>query len=70
MLKYPKLPRAGASLATQQNYKRRCDEIDRKNQQRANTYNQKVADIDRAKKLHESMKQRKARGIKVPKLKA
>lgn len=68
-VRYPKMPKRTASLATIQNYKRRCDEVDKKNAERAKAYNQKVSDILKAKALYESLRTRKSRGAKEIRLK-
>ena len=41
--KFPKAPKAGASLATLENYKKKCDEISKENVAKQNAYKQHEA---------------------------
>ena len=47
--KYPKKPKKSASLQTVENWEHRCKEVDRKNAEKAATYNHKIAEIKKAK---------------------
>lgn len=55
LLKYPKKPKAGASVTTLQNYISKCKEVDRKNaeikreEKKRNDLKKTVAKIGRAK---------------------
>lgn len=69
MAKYPKMPKASASLATMKNYQRRCSDVDKRNSVKVSDYNRKISEIAQAKKLHESLRSRKSRGHKTFRLK-
>ena len=53
--KYPKKPKKSASLSTLENYKRRCQDVDRRNAEKAHDYNRKIADIKKAKSMREGI---------------
>lgn len=53
--KYPKKPKAGASLATLENYIAKCKEIDKENEQRKRDHKKR---LDLKKKV-QAMKQKR-----------
>jgi len=59
LAKYPKMPRAGASLQTLKAYQSKCAAVDARNREKISTYNKKLNDIQTAKKLYETLKTRK-----------
>jgi len=59
LAKYPKLPRAGASLQSLKAYQAKCMEVDKRNREKISVYNKKLNDLQTAKKLYESLKTRK-----------
>jgi len=60
MAKYPKLPRAGASLQTLKAYQAKCSAVDARNREKISAYNKKLNDLQTAKKLYETLKTRKS----------
>lgn len=64
MSKYPKMPKASASLQTIKNYQHKCAAVDKANAHKASEYNRKISEISQAKKLHESLKAKRMRGHK------
>lgn len=61
-IKYPKLPKKSASYETMQNYKRRCEDVDKRNREKTSEYNRKISEIGKAKTLYESLRRKKTRG--------
>lgn len=59
LAKYPKLPKAGASLATLKNYQQRCKLVDERNRQKVSEYNRKISEIKQAKALRQSLVSKK-----------
>ena len=67
LLKYPKRPKASASLETWERYYAKIKEIDKENKRRVSEYHRKLKEIEAAKKKKEELK-RKIANHRPPKL--